>query len=60
MTTAAAFSGGLSWQCSMFDVMKAKQWEQVVQALTSNTASRTDEVVLIFERPLEGTAPELQ
>ena len=36
----------------MFDVMKAPRWEAVVEALTSNVDSRTDEVVLIFERPL--------
>jgi len=61
LTTVAAFSGGgLGWQCSMFDVMKAQAWEQVVEALTSNVPDRTDEVVLLFERPLEGTAPELQ
>ena len=56
--TAAAFAGGLSWQCTLFDVIKAKAWEQVVEALTSNTDSHTDEVVLIFERPAGGTAPE--
>jgi cytochrome c1 len=55
-TTAASFAGGLSWQCSMFDVMKASRWEQVVEALTSNVESRTDEVVLIFERALETDA----
>lgn len=61
VTTAAAFSGGLSWQCSMFNVVKAKAWEQVVEALTSNTEARTDDVVLIFERALDGvTPPELQ
>jgi len=61
VTTAAAFSGGLSWQCSMFNVVKAKAWEQVVEALTSNTEARTDEVVMIFERALDGvTPPELQ
>jgi hypothetical protein len=61
METAASFAGGLKWQCSMFNVVKAKAWEQVVNALTSNVASRTDEVVLIFERPLNGvTPPELQ
>jgi len=61
LTTVAAFSGGgLGWQCSMFDVMRAKAWEEVVEALTSNVPGRTDEVVLLFERPLEGTAPELQ
>lgn len=53
VTTAAAFSGGLKWGCTMFDVLKAKSWEQVVEALISNTQDRTDEVVLIFERPLE-------
>lgn len=36
ISTAASFSGGVSWQCSMFNVMKASSWEQVVQALTSN------------------------
>jgi len=50
VTLAASFAGGLSWQCSMFDVMKAKDWSRVVEALTSNVEDRTDEVVLIFER----------
>jgi len=58
VSTAASFSGGVSWQCTLFNVVKAKAWEQVVEALVSNTESRTDEVVLIFERPLE-PAPEL-
>ena len=53
ISTAASFSGGVSWQCSLFDVMKASRWEEVVAALTSNVDSRTDEVVLLFERPLE-------
>lgn len=35
-TTAAAFSGGLSWKCTMFNVMKAKEWGEVVEALLSN------------------------
>ena len=39
-TTAAAFSGGLSWRCKMFDVLKAKAWEQVVEALVSNEQVR--------------------
>jgi len=52
MTTAASFSGGIGWQVSLFDVMKAKSWDAVVEALLSNTQQRTDEVVLIFERPL--------
>eukprot|EP00560_Eucampia_antarctica_P006898 CAMPEP_0197823828 /NCGR_PEP_ID=MMETSP1437-20131217/1140_1 /TAXON_ID=49252 ORGANISM="Eucampia antarctica, Strain CCMP1452" /NCGR_SAMPLE_ID=MMETSP1437 /ASSEMBLY_ACC=CAM_ASM_001096 /LENGTH=182 /DNA_ID=CAMNT_0043423185 /DNA_START=98 /DNA_END=646 /DNA_ORIENTATION=+ len=50
-SSAAAFSGGVSWQCSFFDVIKATKWEEVVDALTSNVAERTDQVVLIFERP---------
>mmetsp|Transcript_7553 Transcript_7553/g.8346 ORF Transcript_7553/g.8346 Transcript_7553/m.8346 type:complete len:189 (-) Transcript_7553:83-649(-) len=52
VSTVASFSGGISWQCSMFDVMKAKDWSIVIEALTSNVESRTDEVLLIFERPL--------
>mmetsp|Transcript_27186 Transcript_27186/g.41349 ORF Transcript_27186/g.41349 Transcript_27186/m.41349 type:complete len:178 (-) Transcript_27186:1343-1876(-) len=52
MTTAASFAGGLAWQVSMFDVANANSWDQVVEALTSNVPDRTDEVVLIFERPL--------
>lgn len=37
LAATAAFTGlGPTWQCSMFDVMKAKNWEQVVAALTSN------------------------
>jgi hypothetical protein len=51
ITTAMSFSGGISWQCSMFDVMRAGRWESVVEALTSNVENRTDEVVLLFERP---------
>eukprot|EP00526_Cylindrotheca_closterium_P023570 CAMPEP_0113639868 /NCGR_PEP_ID=MMETSP0017_2-20120614/20922_1 /TAXON_ID=2856 /ORGANISM="Cylindrotheca closterium" /LENGTH=163 /DNA_ID=CAMNT_0000551117 /DNA_START=44 /DNA_END=535 /DNA_ORIENTATION=- /assembly_acc=CAM_ASM_000147 len=50
---AAMFGGGVSWGCSLFNVMSAKSWEQVVEALVSNVDSRTDEVVLLFERPLE-------
>eukprot|EP00522_Entomoneis_paludosa_P017791 CAMPEP_0172465370 /NCGR_PEP_ID=MMETSP1065-20121228/53299_1 /TAXON_ID=265537 /ORGANISM="Amphiprora paludosa, Strain CCMP125" /LENGTH=170 /DNA_ID=CAMNT_0013221879 /DNA_START=36 /DNA_END=548 /DNA_ORIENTATION=+ len=50
--SAGAFGGALKWQCSMFDVLSVKDWRQVVEALTTNVESRTDEVVLIFERPL--------
>jgi hypothetical protein len=51
--TVASFSGGgLGWKCTLFDVMKAPSWEIVVEALTSNVSSRTDEIVMIFERPL--------
>ncbi len=53
VSTAASFSGAIGWQCSLFDVMKAKSWDQVVEALTSNVPARTDEVLLIFERPLQ-------
>lgn len=41
VTTAASFSGAISWQCSMFDVMKAKDWPRVVEALTSNVEVST-------------------
>lgn len=54
ITTAMSFSGGISWQCSMFDVMAARRWEDVVTALVSNESSRTDEVVLLFERAIGG------
>jgi hypothetical protein len=61
ITTAASFAGGLSWQCSLLDVSKSKAWELVVEALVSNDPGRTDEVVLLFERTLDGsTPPELQ
>jgi hypothetical protein len=61
VTTVASFAGGLSWQCSLFDVSKSKAWELVVEALVSNDPGRTDEVVLLFERTLDGsTPPELQ
>jgi hypothetical protein len=36
MTTAASFSGAISWQCTMFNVMNAVDWGHVVEALTSN------------------------
>lgn len=49
ISTAASFSGGVSWQCSLFDVMKAKNWEQVVEALTSNVEVRCILFTLIFK-----------
>ncbi|KAL3808088.1 hypothetical protein ACHAXA_006850 [Cyclostephanos tholiformis] len=58
ITTAMSFSGGISWQCSMFDVMKAGRWDAVVEALVSNESSRTNEVVLLFERPMAGVEKE--
>ena len=36
VSQAAAFSGGIGWQCTMFNVLKAGRWEEVVAALTSN------------------------
>lgn len=54
VSTAASFSGAIGWQCSLFDVTKANTWEEVVEALVSNTQQRTDEVVLIFERKVAG------
>jgi hypothetical protein len=56
ISTAASFSGGIGWQCSLFDVMKAKRWEEVVEALVSNVPQRTDEVVLIFERKINNNS----
>ena len=53
VSTLAAFSGGVGWKCTLFDVTKAKSWEIVVEALTSNVPSRTDEIVMLFERPLQ-------
>jgi hypothetical protein len=40
ISTAASFYGGASWQCSIFNVMKANNWEEVVEALTSNVDVR--------------------
>lgn len=52
LTTAASFSGAIGWQCSLLDVARASSWDEVVEALISNKESQTDEVVLVFERPL--------
>ena len=50
LETVASFSGLMEWKVGIFDVNKAKAWEEVVQALTSNEKSRTDQIVLAFER----------
>ena len=50
ITTVGSFGGAIGWQCSMFDVGRAKNFEEVVEALTSNVEQRTDECVMIFER----------
>ena len=54
LTTAASFSGGIGWQCSLLDVGRARSWEEVVEGLVSNTPQRCEEVVLIFERKRKG------
>jgi hypothetical protein len=40
ISTVASFAGGVSWQCSIFNVVKANSWEEVVEALTSNVDVR--------------------
>jgi hypothetical protein len=52
VTQAAAFSGGLSWQCTMFNVMKAKEWGQVVEALLSNEQVRRGPRELKYKKNL--------
>lgn len=51
VTTAASFAGAISWQLGLFDVAKAKSWDEVVEALVSNTVERSDSITLVFERP---------
>jgi hypothetical protein len=41
VSTVASFAGGVSWQCSMFNVLKAQSWEEVVEALTTNVEVST-------------------
>jgi len=53
LTTVASFGGVLAYKIGLFDVVQAKTWEDVVEALTSNTPERTDEVILVFERPVK-------
>jgi hypothetical protein len=45
------FAGMIKWQNSVFDCVGAP-WQQVVDALTSNTPSRGRTVTLVFEREL--------
>ena len=40
ISTVASFAGGVAWQCSIFNVMQAKSWEEIVEALTSNVDVR--------------------
>ena len=56
LETVASFSGLMEWKVGIFDVNKAKAWEEVVEALTSNEKSRTDQIVLAFEREVRQAA----
>lgn len=47
-----SFAGVVEWKRSVFDCTGAP-WTQVVEALTSNTAERSQTVTLIYERPLD-------
>ncbi len=51
ISTAASFGGAIGWQIGLFDVARAASWDEVVEALVSNTPERTDSVTLVFERP---------
>ena len=50
-TLPGSFGGAISWQMGLFDVNKAKAWDEVVEALVSNTVERTDTITMVFERP---------
>lgn len=50
VTTVGSFGGAIGWQCSLFNVQTAQSWDQVVEALVSNTEQRTDYCLLVFER----------
>jgi hypothetical protein len=53
LAATAAFTGvGPTWQCTMFDVMKAKNWEKVVEALTSNVDVSTIERAPLLSKRL--------
>ena len=52
VSTAASFSGGVSWQCTMFNVMKAASWEQVVEALTSNVDVSINHEIVLCDMPI--------
>jgi hypothetical protein len=45
------FAGNIRWRMSVFDTTGAP-WDQVVEALVSNTEERSKTVTLVFERPL--------
>ena len=45
----AQFAGNVKWRKSIFDTAGAP-WDQVVEALVSNTSERSTTVTLVFER----------
>ena len=46
LNTVASFGGVMKWKIGLFDVAKAQNWDEVVEALTSNTPERTNEASL--------------
>ena len=46
------YKGNIKWRKSVFDTTGAP-WDQVVQALLSNTSERSKTVTLVFERDVE-------
>ena len=50
-----SFAGNVKWRKSVFDTTGAP-WDNVVQALVSNTAERCKSVSLVFERELDEEA----
>lgn len=53
----AMFAGNIKWRKSLFDTTGAP-WDETVKALVSNTAERSKEVTLVFERQVDGDAAE--
>jgi hypothetical protein len=49
----AMFAGNVKWRKSVFDTTLAP-WQQIVDALLSNTAERSQTVTLVFEREVVG------
>jgi hypothetical protein len=54
--TIGAFGGVIKWKPGLFDVNKAVDWDEVLEALVSNTPERAEEVTLVFERPVSADA----
>ena len=48
----AMFAGNIKWRKSLFDTTGAP-WQEVINALTSNTVERSKTVTLVFEREIE-------